>query len=282
MSNKLLFVTFFNCHGKEYTSQLKNNIEFNAKYNVVNIALYDYLHGHCHGHRTELIENHVNMMQKADVLLIQNLKNNRNILNTDELIKKYCKMNCTVIKIPHYTFSGYEYEYNVLDDAEMLFEKTNVEIMNHLTTLYKNDEIKIKNFLENEFHDLKILDEFSDVKMHDFVKSSFNEHRLFHARGYPTYIFFYQVSKHLLNILNIKNTHNILYTGTFKYLEIPILPNVAKFLNIQFPLYKVNKTINMIDYFLAKKKLNEPSLIEKKSFYTIQQIHNDRIQLQLS
>ena len=293
MTNKLLFVTFFNCHGKEYTHQLKNNTEFNNKYNVINIALTDYLNEHQYESCNDLIESHSDIMKNADVLLIQNLKNNRGFLTTNSLIGKYCKNTCIIIKIPHYTFSGYEYVYDVLQDPHMSFDKTNKEILIHLNTLYKDDEDQIKEFLEQEFQNLSELDKMSDITVCDFTKSIFNTSRLFHARKYPTYVFFYEASKQLLNILNIQTTSSVTYTGNFKYLEIPILPNVVKFLNIKFPPYAVNKTINMIDCFLAIKQLIESKAINKDIFYangridkdkfhTIQQIHNERIHLQLS
>jgi len=281
-TSKLLFVTFFNCHGKEYVTQLQNNSEFNKKYTVVYIALYDYLDGYKYELCNELISEHSELIRNADVLLIQSLKHKQRFLDTQELIDNYCKSDCTVIKIPHYTFSGYEYTYNSLKDNQLSFSKTNAELTNHLNSIYKNNSTDIRQFFNSELNHLKELDKISSICVHNFVENTFNKTRLFYARGYPANSFFYKCAVQILNILNIHTQSDAVFSGSFAYLKVPILLSVANALNIEFCLYtsKLNGA-NMIDYFLAQKRLNT-CIIKKRNFGMLNEIHNERIQLELN
>jgi hypothetical protein len=127
-------------------------------------------------------------------LLIQYIKNPTRCVNTEEIIRKYCKSQCVVIKIPHYTFSGFDYPYNAVLDDNISASMSNSELICYFNELYKNKPTQIQNHLAKELVHLQQLDALSDIKMHPIVVNNLTTTRFFLARSYPSNEFFHQAA----------------------------------------------------------------------------------------
>jgi hypothetical protein len=254
-------VIFFNCHGNEIKKQLLGSTIFNQKYEIVCIPLYDYLEGYKYQNEKTLIFQHIEIISNADILIVQYIKKDRGFLNYDE-IKKYSKNECMVIKIPHYTFSGYFSAYDVIHDVNFDISKSYQELVVYLDNLDCHTEKFIKLNLESELENIKKLDDCSDIKMYEFTKNNYNSSRLFHSRSYPTYIFFHFMSSEILKICNISEKTIPKYSMSFITNETPIYDKIINILDLQFP-WKSNKcyNYNIIEYFVSCKTFGANTLI---------------------
>jgi len=115
----LNFIVIFNCHVAQYIKQLQQSYQFNAIYNCVYIPIHNYLPGGVLSNNLNFAQEDIDKLTSADALLIQHIKTDIGFLNHANIIKMV-KSNCTVIKIPHYTFSGYHMDYDFEPDASIL------------------------------------------------------------------------------------------------------------------------------------------------------------------
>lgn len=258
-------VIFFNCHGSEIHKQLKLSYDFNEKYNVNYIALYDYLSGFKYSNNNDLIFEHKELIKNADLMILQYIKNNNNNVISHEYIKTLVKNNTKIILIPHYTFSGYNFNYDIVNDHYFDTKKTKEELEEYIDNLFIDKEKEIIENLNNELENIRILDNFSDIKCYDFIKENYNKKQLFYSRPYPTYVLFNYISQQILNILEINSNIEIIYTNYASHTLEPIFPVVKKTLNIQFDI-KFNYECNLIEYLICCKTYGIKNIIleEKK------------------
>ena len=148
-----------------------------------------------------------------------------------------------MIKIPHYSFSGYFYPFNIIDDNFINESKNKEELNNYINNLFKN-----------ELNNIKELDKLSDIKCYDFIKNNYNKNLLFYSRSYPTYHFFNYISQNILNILKINNILKPLYSSYANHTLEPIYNYIKLYLNLQFEVNKFNYKANIIEYLLICKK----------------------------
>ena len=89
--------------------------------------------------------------------------------------------------IPHYTFSGHHYPYNILEDSNINEEKSYDELLYYVNNvLLKENKKEIKDHLDKELDHIKELDELSDIKCYNFIKDNYKDNLLFFNRSYPT------------------------------------------------------------------------------------------------
>lgn len=184
-------VIFFNCHGGQIYKQLKSSQNFNEKYNVKHIALYDYLPGYVYSNNDDLILEHKELINNADLVILQYIKKNNIHIISHKYIKSLLKNNAKIILIPHYTFSGYNFNYDIINDNFFNIEKTKEDLENYINNLFIDKKKEIIDNLNSELENIKILDTFSDIKCYDFIKDNYNKKQLFYSRSYPTYILFH-------------------------------------------------------------------------------------------
>jgi hypothetical protein len=175
----------------------------------------------------DLDTNDKNIIENADVLILQVIENDRGFLNNDKINEK-CKKDFMIIKIPHYRNSIYEYKtlegftnkYGVinnwklpskiknLDDIDGTIEiiQNEIDIMNN-HSYDKNEMYKAHEFKYNEFQKV---DELSDIKMLDYYQTNYKKRRLFQSRSYPSSIFFYELTNRIMKKLNIKPNENFI------------------------------------------------------------------------
>jgi len=246
-------VIFFNCHSTEIKRQLDNSSEFTNKYTISIIPIYNYLYNGCYNDTTELVEHDVNLISNADILIIQNVKKDRGFLNFDK-IKPYTKNTCKIIKIPHYTFSGYFSDHDVLNDKLFDINKSHDELIEYLNNLECHSESYVLKKMELELEHIKELDNYSDIKMYDFVKNNYKFNKLFYSRQYPTMIFFFELVKEILKSVGIMENINSRYSIFFVNTEVPIFHKIHQILKLQFsPIENKSYNYNIIEYYVACK-----------------------------
>lgn len=254
---KILFV--FNCHAGVMRTQLNNCKFIKNNYEINIIQIYHYVPGRYD--KKEFPTKEIQLLKNADILIVQQMRTDRGWLNSENTIK-LVKQNCKIIKIPHYTFSGYWYPHELLKDEKFDINKSYEELNNYANNLFLNEEENIKKHLENELNHIKELDKLSDIKMYDFVKNNYKKDRLFFSRRYPMSSFFYPMCKEILKILNIKEKMPATFSGYADKNNDPILPTVHKILNLKFKPHMgkrkgINYPCNIVEYFVLAKLLKE-------------------------
>lgn len=257
---------FYNCMGNAIKKQLKQSKIFNDKYFIEYISLYDYLEGYKYGDKTTLIEEHIELLSKTDLLIVQSLRKNRKHLNFNNIIK-FVKNNCISIKIPQYTFSGYHYPYNFLNDTNININMSYEKLHDYLTNLFINQKKNIQENLNKELLHIKNLDNISDIKCYDFIKSNYKKILLFNNRQYPTYFLFHFIAQEILNYLNIYDKISPYYESFGQDSFEPIFNNVYKYLNLEFNLLKFSIDCTIEEYIICCKKLNVEKLYLKNRSY---------------
>jgi hypothetical protein len=186
---------FFNCHGNYIYFYLKQYLPQN-KYNINFIYIAEFLGGG--GNREYFNESEIDIFKNTDILIIQYIKNNRDFLNHENIIK-LTKDNTITIKIPHYTYHGYNY-------------KPLCDIISESSIYNKNIEFKIiKNIIDTEFEKLifnkdtfinfekykddclsSIIDNdiLSDIKMYNIFIYYYKKHILFNEPWHPNSFFY--------------------------------------------------------------------------------------------
>lgn len=258
---KKLCVIFFNCHGEQIKTQLISSNKFSNIYNIKFIPIYDYLKdGKKYSQDESLTNNDNKLIQNCDLIILQYIKNPRKNIH-HEYIKSLVKTDCIIIRIPHYTFSGYTYHHDIINDAFIDIKKSKLELETYINNLFINDKDKILIHLKNELEHIKNLDLISDIKCYDFIKNNYDKKFLFYSRSYPTYILFHYMAEEILRILNIYDEIQPQYTLYAIHTLEPIYPNVKKYLDLQFNQKSFNFKCNLIEYLICCKINNTNKLL---------------------
>ena len=255
---------FFNCFGGEIVNQLKASKTFCKTYNIQHIALYDYLEGYKYGNKKELIKEHKNLVNNCDLLILQYIKKDREVIKHTNIIS-FTNKNCKIILIPHYTFSGYNYPFDIINDNNIKENMKKKELMKYIDNLHFDKKQKIILYKDSELENIKNLDQNSSIKCYEFVANNFNKYRLFNSRSYPTYIFFHYIAQEILYNININELIKPIWSKFGLENSHPILPVVFKYLKLDFG-NNFNYKCNLYEYIICCKKLkvNDLYLINRK------------------
>lgn len=243
-------IILFDCHGELITQYLRNYKLFSDIYKIKYIANYTYKEK---DFNNEIKDN----LRNCDLIIMQHIKNDRKYIHHD-IIKSYLKESCKPVILPHYVFNGYFIDYILPDEFKINNNYNNLlNIWNNLSI----DEEIIKKNLYDSFEEIKNLEKNSSIQMIDFIMENYKKNRLFNSRGYPTYIFFGELTKRILKnidfeITNYKVAFDIWGINTW----IPILPCVKNILNLEFDcfnlIYSNTDIFNSIEYIITCKELN--------------------------
>lgn len=255
-------VFFFNCMASEIIKQLNTSSLFSSTYSIAFIPIYEYMGCYKYGNLNELINEHKNLLIDCDLLITLSLRKDRGHLNFEN-IKQYLKKDCICIKIPQYTFSGYHYPYNFLDDKNIDDAKSVLFLKDYINNLLKNKKELITNNLITELEHIKNLDEISDIKCHNFIKTNYKNILLYNNRQYATYHLFHYIAQSILIKLNINDKLKKIYTPFGRESTEPILPIVYKTIGLNFSTNVFNIKCNLLEYIICCKKLNTNSLYLK-------------------
>tara|TARA_X000001036_G_scaffold438597_1_gene486888 strand:+ start:67 stop:915 length:849 start_codon:yes stop_codon:yes gene_type:complete len=252
-------VIFFNCHGGELQHHLLSSKQFNNNYDIHYIALYDYIEGYKYGGKNDLIDEHKHLIQNCDMIILQYIKKDRKIIHQD-YIKSLLKPDCTSIIIPHYSFSGYQYPHDIINDDNINEHKTKEELNNYINNLFIDKKKEILLHLESELNHIKELDVYSDISCYQFVKDNYNKTLLFYSRSYPTYVLFHFISQEILKKISITDVIKPVWSSYAQHCTDIIYPNVKKYLNLEFNI-KFNYKCNILEYIICCKKCNTNSFL---------------------
>lgn len=247
-------VVCFNCHGDGFLPQLNNSEEFKKTFKVNRIKIHEYIaEGYQHYGKTDLIQAHKDLLNNCNLLIVQYIKNNRGFINHNKIISM-CNEDCKIIIIPHYTFSGYNPHYYPSNDT-LLDSKDYDNVKNYIYNMF-SEECDVKKHINDEIKHINDLDEFSNIKMHNFVKNNYQKHLLFYSRGKPTMYFYHEMAVKILTLLNINSNITMTNLNIDHHTYIPILPNVQKYLGLEFDTSPsiIGVQCNVVEYFVACKK----------------------------
>lgn len=247
-------IIFFNCHGGELINHLISSKQFNDNYDITFITLYDYIEGYKYEKNEDLIDEHKQLIQICDLIILQYIKKDRKIIHQD-YIKSLLKKECISIIIPHYTFSGYQYPYDIINDNNINKNITKKELQNYINNLFIDKENEIIAHLNSELNNIKELDTHSDIKCYKFIKNNYNKKLLFYSRSYPTYNLFHFISQKILEKINITDIIQPVWSSYASAHTELILPNVSKYLNLKFDI-TFNYRCNILEYIICCKKCN--------------------------
>lgn len=76
-------VVFFNCQGGKIMDNLQESTQFNNIYDIEYIALYNYLQGYKYENENDLIDDHKQIIQNCDLIILQYIKNDRKVIHHD-------------------------------------------------------------------------------------------------------------------------------------------------------------------------------------------------------
>jgi hypothetical protein len=256
-------VIFFNCHGGEIVNHLITSEQFKTNYTVHYIALYDYIEGYKYGNNSDLIDEHKHLIRNCDMIIMQYIKNNRKVIHQD-YIKSLLKPDCTSIILPHYSFSGYQYPYDIINDDNINENKTKEYLNNYINNLFIDKSESIILHLDSELDHIKTLDNNSDIQCYQFIKDNYNKHLLFYSRSYPTYHLFYYIAQEILKKIGINDIIKPIWSSYAAHCTDPVLPSVKKFLDLEFEV-GFNYGCNLLEYIICCKRNNTNSLLLKET-----------------
>ena len=211
---KKIMVIFGNCHFQEIQRNIIQYQLIKKNYLPYIILINSYIEPKGkHYHEPYYIKKHIELFKNANILIYQNIENDRGFLNNEE-IEKFISKDCIRIKIPHYRASIYHYSFyktlyfeemkQLVDKEEtvnqkIIFIKDFIKNINE-TTL---DTKSFDKFITKEITHFKKVDSYSDISMYDFFISNWKNIKLFNGRSYPTSYFMFILSKKILEKLNI-------------------------------------------------------------------------------
>lgn len=243
MRKKIVFT--MNCHAGYIIRNIKRyNHKILDDYDIyyINYATGTYLVDH------NLTNDDVELIKKADILIIQYIKNDRGMLNHN-YIQQIAETN-NIFILPHYTFSGYFYEELTL---KLINEnKTISQIENAIANINIDEDTVLEN-LNIELNNIKKLDEFGCCNMFEYVKNNYKKKRLFQNRGHPNNSFFIELTNQLLQKLgyieNLDGVYDNISNHSYQICIIyqPI-KNILK-LDFDCNIYSGDIFISISEYF---------------------------------
>lgn len=255
-------VIFFNCHGNEIQHHLLSSKQFYNNYDVHCIPIYDYIEGYKYANNDDLIDEHKHLVKICDVIILQYIKKDRKVIQHDYIIS-LLKPDCTSILIPHYSFSGYNYPYDIFNDDNINKNISKTQLQYYVDNLFIDKEKEIILHLESELNNIIELDVYSDIKCYNFVKDNYDKKSLFYSRSYPTYHMFHFISQQILEKIYINDIINPIWSSYASHCTDVIFPNVKKYLNLKFDV-TLNYDCNILEYIICCKIHNTNSLILKE------------------
>lgn len=216
-----LLVIYANCHAYPIEFFLNLSDEFKNTYKCHIVSILNYLNKL---ETTQLNENDISNLKKADVVICQYIQNDRNYLNHSNILS-YCKKDIKILMIPHHRFSVYsviaknEFKfkinnwtfipvevYNYYKKNKKLedFKKGFDEIIKSITIKMEDDQMnKIIKYHIDQYTKLNSDQSTKELNMSSFVIDNYKNMQLFADDTHPTGIFFHELTKKILKLLRI-------------------------------------------------------------------------------
>ena len=264
---KKKIVLSMNCHAGYIIRNIKRyNHKILDDYNIyhINYAMGTYLIDY------NLTNDDIELIKKADILIIQYIKKDRGMLNHD-YIKQIAETN-NIFLLPHYTFCAY------FDDKltnKLINEnKTISQIENAIANINIDEDTIIEN-LNNNLNNIKKLDELGCCNMFEYVKNNYKKNRLFQNKGHPNNLFFIELSNQLLQKIGYTEKLNGIYENFSNHSnQICIIyepiKNILK-LEFDYNIYSNDIFISTSEYFkiINYKTCFNDEIVNKINYLTI-------------
>ncbi len=261
-----LFVIYSNCHSNPIEFFLNLSEEFKNTYRCHIVNILNYLNK---PEITQLRSIDVENLNKADVVLCQYIQNDRNHLNHVNVLS-YCKSDAKILMIPHHRF----FIYSIVAKNEFKFKVNNwtfipIEIYEHYEKNKKyedfelgfNDVLKsikikmddkeidrlIKCYI-NHYTNLNETQSSRELNMTTYVTENYKSIQLFSDDAHPSGIFFYELVKKILNVLNIhdikkydpNNDYTTLENSIWLQTYVPISDQEKEKIGLNFNCFMPN------------------------------------------
>ncbi|ERT04243.1 nucleotide-diphospho-sugar transferase family protein [Lyngbya aestuarii BL J] len=196
-----------------------------------------------------------NILKDAKLFIYQPLDDKYGELSTNSILSRL-PSECICISLPRLYFKGYWPQHGanpyskITGDIQSLFSygDTNLnqmieegvpkeEIIQRINKLdFYNHEDLIDN-LEYTLNEISKREEYTDVKISEFIRQNYKNYRLFHTINHPTDMVGREVANQILQILNMpKLSENVLpfHKEVLGGLQVPIYPSVREKLGLNF------------------------------------------------
>ena len=155
------------------------------------------------------------------------LDNNRfGIARSTSRIEKLLNENCIKVSIPNIYFDGYfpqleKNPYNVLEDVQedglfkwgdkfvnkLLLDGTDTNQI--IKIIFDEDYLsyqEVQKHIDNSFENLEMREQFTDIKISDYIRKNFEERQLFFSPNHPNNELLIQCAIRILDFLGMDNT----------------------------------------------------------------------------
>lgn len=243
MKKKIVFA--MNCHGGyiiENIRRYKHKILDDYDIHYINYALGRYLIDY------KLTNDDVELIKKADILIIQYIKNNRGMLNHN-YIKQIAETN-NIFLLPHYTFNGY---FNDKLTFKLINENKTISQIENAIANINIDEAEVLENLNNNLNNIKRQDKFGCCNMFKYVKNNYKKYRLFQNKGHPNNLFFIELTNQLLQKLGYNEKLDGVYENFSNHsnqMRVIYQP-IKNILNLEFDcnIYSNDIFVSTSEYF---------------------------------
>ena len=143
----------------------------------------------------------------ADLFIYQPVNSNHNKLSTTHIINNILKKECKVISFP-YIYNNAIWIYDKKGNFDKIFKNLFLNFsLEETLAKFKNLEIDF-NFqkrFENTMNILKIREQTTDIKVHQYILDNFKKKKLFISEPHPTIHIYYHCTIQLFKLLNLNN-----------------------------------------------------------------------------
>lgn len=192
------------CHFSIISWYLYKNLKFCEKYDSIHVSINKYLNSNY----IDYTDDDKKQIREADILILQYIENDRGFLNNCETLKLADRSSKSIL-IPHYRCSIYndgmtKISYRNINNIENVSEAIKI-IKNEIDTInkYSYDLDQLENFKNQHIAEFLKINSYSNIDMSHYFMNNYQSKRLFQARGYPSSIFFYELSNRLLTHIGI-------------------------------------------------------------------------------
>jgi hypothetical protein len=272
-----LVIIYSNCHAYPIEYFLNLSDEFKSNYVCHIVSILKYLNNQ---EITQLNDLDISKLKIADVIICQHIQTDRKYLNHDKILS-YCKSDVKVLMMPHHRFSGYsfisknEFKFKInhwtfiSNDIydHYLTSKTYKEFESGFDNVIKNVSIKMddkevtrfSNYFIDQYVKLNENQSSEEINMAKFVIINYKFCQLFADDSHPTGLFFYELTRKILNFLgffkiepysqekDFTRLSNSIWLQTF----IPLLEQEKEKLELRFNCF--TPYVVMIDANTRKK-----------------------------
>jgi hypothetical protein len=211
---KTIITIYSTCQGHGIMHYLQKFLNYNCKNNNYR---FNIIHNCYLIENPILKDNIIEELKKTDIFIYQKMNKKWGILSTDKTVENsigsYIPTNCKHIIIPYIYVSWlWSIGKSLIGDTTLKYTNDNIIInlkknynLDTILSMYDNNEIDF-NYLHrihNEINILREKEKSADIKISDYILNNYKDKELFYSYNHPTHYIYKEMTKQILNILNI-------------------------------------------------------------------------------